>query len=120
MMRSIGRYLGAYLLGIIAGILFTPADIVLVGQWLILPYVLGAIPGTVYVVYGAIVEAQPLFWFYLLAVGLLPIWVRLYFRLNQKPDTEIPRLMMFRPLWVSFMVGFLGTLGVYVAAMESV
>ena len=120
MLTTISRYVGGYLLGIFAAILFSPADIILAGQWLILPYVIGALPGFIYAIYCAIFQPEFVFWFYLITVGFLPLWSRLYFRLTRKSDEEVDRLMILRPLWTIFPVGFLGTLGVYVACMESI
>ena len=118
--RSISRYFGAYLLGIIAGILFSPADIILAGQWLLLHYVIGGLLGFIFVIYCAIFSPEFVFWFYLITVGFLPLWVRLYFRFSRKTEEQITRLMIFRPLWITFPLGFLGTLGVYAAALESI
>ena len=66
--------------------MFSPADIILAGQWLILPYVIGALPGFIYAIYCAIFQPEFVFWFYLITVGFLPLWSRLYFRLTRKSD----------------------------------
>ena len=118
--KSISRYFGGYLLGIIAGILFSPADIILGGHWLLLHYVIGALPGFIFVIYYAIFEPGFVFWFYLITVGFLPLWIRLYFRFRRKTDEQMTRLMIFRPLWTTFPIGFLGTLGIYAAVLESI
>ena len=118
--KSILKYFGGYLLGVFACLMFSHASLMLAGVFLLPASVIGALPGLIYVVYCAIFEPEFVFWFYLITVGFLPLWIRLYVRLSHKTDEKIARLIVFRPLWTTFPIGFLGTFGVYAAGSASI
>lgn len=112
------RYVGAYLLGIVACLASTPASIELAGAAL-WPW---------YPVFAPI--AFFLFYFYLpdgylpsggagvafliwSSIGLLPLAgeIAAHIRHSLRP---------WRPLWIGFPIGFVGALGVYYVAASSV
>ena len=115
------KYLGAYLLGIIASIALTPADMNMGGHvplWFLYP-ILAPIGFLLFYVYleGAYLPfggQGPTFWCYF-SVGLVPFALEItaYFLPSR-------RLRRWRPLWIGFPIGFVGTLGVYYTAAASI
>lgn len=117
---SILKYVGSYVLGIVACVLFTPAAVELAGV-VLWPY---------YLVFAAI----GFFLFYLyLSSAYLPFggsgasyW--LLFSIGFVPlvfeaAAHFVRIASFpacRPLWIGFPIGFVGTLGVYYTAAASI
>lgn len=116
--RTIGAYLTSYLLGIAAGLVLSPAEPVLAGVALWPSYLVLAPVGFV------------LFYFYLppgygmgsgaghvvaYCLGLAPFVAEVLVRLPGRP-----RWRAWRPLWIGFPVGFVGTLGVYYTAAASI
>jgi hypothetical protein len=119
-LREMLKYLGAYLLGIVSSIAITPAEVDLGGAplWLLYP-ILAPIGFFLFYVYleGAYLPfgGKGLnYWLYC-AVGLVPFVKELlaYFLGSRS-------LLAWRPLWIGFPMGFVGTLGVYYTAAASI
>jgi hypothetical protein len=117
-LRAIPRYVVSYLLGIVTCVLVTPAELNLagVGIWPLYP---------IFAVVGFF-----LFFFYLsppytfapklghwlvVSIGLVPVVseAAVYW-------AGTPGLRAWRPLWIGFPVGFVGTLGVYFTVAASI
>ena len=119
--REIFKYLGAYLLGIIASVALTPVEMSMGGHvplWFLYP-ILAPIG---YLLFYFYLEGAYLpfggkglsYWLYF-AVGLVPLVVEaLAYFLGSR------RLREWRPLWIGFPIGFVGTLGVYYTAAASI
>jgi hypothetical protein len=111
------KHLGCYLLGILACVLLTPVDFVLAGKALWPLYPLLAVLGFfVYFTmsptytFGSSVAHWLVAWLGLTAVVL---GFATYFG-------PLRRLRFLRPVLISFLIGFVGTLGVYYAAAQSI
>jgi NhaP-type Na+/H+ or K+/H+ antiporter len=111
------QYLGSYLLGILTCVLFTPVDLVLAGKalWPFYPF---AVIG--FFLYYFYLDPQYVFgpattYWLVGSIGLAPLVfeVAAYFRRS-------PRLRAWRPLWIGFPLGFIGTLGVFYTAAASI
>lgn len=112
---SILKYVGSYLLGMVACVVFTPAEMELAGvaMWLYYP-IFGLIGFVLFYLQIPIANSGLLYWLPF-AIGCLPIVFEViaFF-------VGTPRLRAFRPLWIAFPLGFVGTLGVYFAAAASI
>ena len=119
--REILKYLGAYLLGIIASMALTPVEMDMGGHvplWFLYP-ILAPIG---YLLFYFYLEGAYLpfggkglsYWLYF-TVGLVPFVMEVlaYF-------LGSGRLRAWRPLWIGFPIGFVGTLGVYYTAAASI
>ena len=111
------QYLGSYLLGILSCVLFTPADLVLAGKelWPFYPF---AVIG--FLIYYFYLEPQYVFghaitYWLVASIGLVTLVFEpaVYFRRSL-------RLRAWRPLWIGFPLGFVGTLGVFYTAAASI
>lgn len=119
--RETLKYLGAYLLGIIAAIALTPVEISLGGHvplWFLYP-ILAPIGYLLFYFYleGAYLPfggKGPSYWSYF-SVGLGPFVMEVLPR-----ALGARRLRAWRPLWIGFPIGFLGTIGVYYTAAASI
>lgn len=119
--REILKYIGAYLLGIVAAIALTPVELDLGGNVpLFLIYPILAPVG--YFLFYLYLEGAYLpfggkgtsFWVYV-GIGLLPyVMEALAFLVRSR------LLSAWRPLWIGFPIGFVGTLGVYYTAAASI
>ena len=118
--RAVLSYCAAYLLGIISSIALTPVEMDLGGAplWLLYP-ILAPIGFLLFYVYleGAYLPfggKGPSYWLYF-AVGLFPFVMEAaaYFLGTR-------RWHAWRPLWIGFPIGFVGTLGVYYSAASSI
>jgi hypothetical protein len=117
---SVLKYVGSYILGTVACVLFTPAELEIAGV-VLWPY---------YLVFAAI----GFFLFYLyLSNAYLPFggsgasyWVLFsigFVPLVSEVALHFARMASFRacrPLWIGFPIGFVGTLGVYYTAAASI
>ena len=119
--RETLKYLGAYLLGIIASIALTPVEMSMGGHaplWFLYP-ILAPIGFFLFYFYleGAYLPfggTGPSYWSYF-TVGLVPLVMEvLAYSLGSR------RLRVWRPLWIGFSIGFVGTLGVYYTAAASI
>jgi hypothetical protein len=117
-LRAILKYLGCYLLGILACIILTPVDLILAGKalWPLYP-VLAPIGFFFYYfyltpqyVFGSVTS----YWLVGL-IALIPVLFE-----TAAFFWRAPRLRSWRPLWMGFPIGFLGTLGVYYTAAASI
>lgn len=111
------QYLGAYLLGILTCVLFTPVDLVLAGKalWPFYPFaVIGFILYYFYLAPQHVFGPATTYWL-VGSIGLVPFGFELavYFSRN-------PRLRVWRPLWIGFPIGFVGALGVFYTAAASI
>lgn len=118
--REGGQYCAAYLLGIISSIALTPVETTLGGAplWLVYP-ILAPIGCLLFYFYleGAYLPfggKGTSYWWYF-TIGLVPFALELaaYFLGSH-------RLRAWRPLWIGFPMGFVGTLGVYFTAAASI
>ena len=116
------KYLGAYCLGMIACVAFTPVQMDIGGGnvplWIFYP-ILAPIG---YILFYLYLEGAYLpfggkgssYWFYV-TIGLVPfVMEAMAYLLGTR------RLSAFRPLWIGFPIGFVGTLGVYYTAAASI
>ena len=114
---SILQYLGAYLLGILSCVLFTPVDLVLAGKALWPFYPFAVIGFFLYYFYLApqYVFGPAITYWLVGSIGLVPfvLQLALYF-------SRISRLRAWRPLWIGFPIGFVGTLGVFYTVVASI
>lgn len=110
---ALGRYFGAYMLGIVVCVLITPAELTLAGVQIWMFYPFFALPaffgfyivlGTSYQPFGGVGLA---FWA-MYAVGFIPVILGIYAFVS-----KATWLTPWRPLWIGFPIGFVGTLGVY-------
>ena len=106
---AILRYVASYLLGIVTCVLFTQADLSLAGVRLWPWYPVLAVIGF-FLFYFHLSPAYSLgstfiYWF-VFSIGLIPVVseAAAYF-------VGTPRFRVWRPLWIGFPIGFVGTLG---------
>ena len=119
-LREILKYLGAYLLGIISSIALTPAEMNLGGAPLWLLYPILAPIG--YLLFYFYLEGAYLpfggkglsYWLYCVVGLVLFVMELLAYLLGSRS------LLAWRPLWIGFPMGFVGTLGVYYTAAASI
>ena len=114
-----GRYLIAYLAGILLCVLLTPASIMLVSYPIAILYPFLAVVGVPlfylclsgpYYPYGG----EGLAFMLMYSVGFIPIAMEL-------AVLALPRHVRgYRPIWIGTPVGFVGTLGIYYTAAASV
>lgn len=111
------KHLGSYLLGILACVMFTPVDPVLAGKALWPLYPLLAVVGAFF--YFALSPAYTfgsgvVHWLVgLLGLTAVVFGVAAHFG-------PLRRLRFLSPLLISFPIGFVGTLGVYYGAAQSI
>ena len=119
--REILKYLGAYLLGVIACVALTPVEMNMGGDvplWFLYP-ILAAIGYFLFYLYleGAYLPfgGKGLIYWFFFTVGFVPFVMEVlaYFLRSR-------RLRAWRPLWIGFPIGFVGTLGVYYTAAASI
>lgn len=112
-------YAGAYLLGIITCVVVTPVELSLSGVplWILYPPL--ALVGvlafylnlpTAYLPFGN----GPLYWL-VCSIGLVPVAFEIAVYVGAARS-----LVAWRPLWIAFPIGFIGTLGVYYTAAASI
>ncbi|MGF1678509.1 MAG: hypothetical protein ACFCUX_04870 [Candidatus Methylacidiphilales bacterium] len=111
------QYLGAYLLGILTCILFTPVAFVLAGKalWPFYPFaVIGFLLYYFYLAPQHVFGPAATYWL-AGSIGLVPFVLEaaVYF-------SRSPRLRAWRPMWIGFPIGFVGTLGVFYTAAASI
>lgn len=115
-LRVISSYVGAYLLGILTCVLLTPAEVTLAGvsMWPLYPG-FACVGFFLYFLYLSPPYAPWTGYWLPLSLALLPVVaeVAVHF-LGGK------RVKAWRPLWVGFPIGFVGTLGVYYTAAASI
>ena len=112
------RYLGVYLLGIVTCLALTPASMELAGAQLWPWYPVFA-PIAFFLFYFYLADpylpsgAQGLAYWTWFTIGIVPLCGETAVRLQ-------PALRRWRPLWLGFPFGFVGTLGVYYTAASSI
>lgn len=115
---SILKYLGAYLLGIVACILLTPVEFVLAGKalWPLYPVfaVIGFFLYYFYLTPTYVTGSAQSFWL-LGAIGFMPLVYAAICICKRKAV-----LRSWRPLLIAFPIGFVGTLGGYYTAAASI
>ena len=117
LLLAILKYIGSYLLGIIMGIAFTPAEISLAGApvWLFYPLAfLGFIAYYLYLSPQYVFGVASSYWL-VGTIGLIPMLFEL-----AAWRTADRGLSVWRPLWFGLPIGFLGTLGVYYSLAASI
>ena len=117
-MRTVSKYFGAYLLGILGALILTPASIMLAGTFLVPVYVIGAVPG--YVVWFIFVFTEQSFLGLLSIVALAPIYGEWRLRRAAGDEEAFLKLVAWRPMWFCFPIGFLGTFGIFFASVSSI
>ncbi len=117
---SILKHLGSYVLGIMACVLFTPAELELAGVVLWPYYLVFAAIGfflfylylsSAYLPFGG---SGASYWL-LFLIGFVPIVFE-----AAAHFVRMPSFRAYRPLWIGFPIGFVGTLGVYYTAAASI
>jgi hypothetical protein len=115
--RAIPRYVLSYLLGIVICVVLTPADPNLVGVALWPWYPVLAVIGFFLFFYlsPAYALGSGVGYWLAFSIGLIPFVseAAVYW-------AGRPRLRVWRPLWIGFPIGFVGTLGVYFTAAASI
>lgn len=119
-LAKISKYFGAYLLGILACVMLTPVEFELAGALLLPWYVLLSIPG--YFLWFYWVFSLPLYvqWLWMSVIGLIPFAGAAWMYFGRKDLQRQSRLGSWRPLWICFPIGFVGTLGIYYTASASI
>ncbi|PAY16786.1 hypothetical protein CKO51_24915 [Rhodopirellula sp. SM50] len=121
LIRETLKYLGAYLLGVIACVALTPVEMNMGGHeplWFLYP-ILAPIGYFLFYLYleGAYLPfggEGPSYWLYA-SVGLVPFVMEVMaYLLGSR------RFHAWRPLWIGCPIGFVGTLGVYYTAAASI
>jgi len=117
---AILKYVASYFLGITACLLLTPAELDLAGVALWPYYPVFAVIGFFLFYFHLSSSYLPFggagFGYWLLfSIGLIPIAFEpiAFF-------ARTPRLNAWRPLWIGFPIGFVGTLGVFYTAAASI
>ncbi len=117
---SVLKYLGSYCLGIMACVLFAPAELELAGVVLWPYYAVFAVIGfflfylylsSAYLPFGG---SGASFWL-LFSIGFVPVVFE-----AAAQFVRMPSLRPCRPLWIGFPIGFVGTLGMYYTAAASI
>lgn len=115
---TILKYVGAYVLGIVACILFTPTDMYLAGTAMWIWYLVAAPIG--YLLFYLHLSPQQMFvggpaYWIPFAIGLLPFLgeATAFFRATSG-------WRKWRPLWIGFPIGFVGTIGIYYGSAASI
>ena len=120
LLLAILKYVGAYLLGIVTCVLFTPVELELAGVVLWPFYGVFSVIGfflfylylsKAYLPFGGSGFAYCL----LFSIGFIPVVFEVvaYF-------ARMRHLRGWRPLWIGFPIGFVGTLGVFYTAAASI
>ena len=111
------KHAAAYLLGILSAILFTPADLTLAGVHLWYLYPLLAVVGVFfyYSLSPTYTFASDVLHWLIGGVGLALMLVGLALQFS-----ALRRLRPLQPLLISFPIGFIGTLGMYYGAAQSI
>jgi hypothetical protein len=112
------KYLGAYLFGVLASVLFTPVEPVLVGKPLWPYYPLLAIIG--FFLFYLYLPPQYVFgsglaYVLLYSINLLSVVLGLAVHFG-----PLRRIRVLSPLLLGFPIGFVGTMGVYYTAAASI
>ena len=113
-------YVGGYLIGILASLICTPASLLLAGVFLLPIYVIGALPG--YIVWFVLLFNAPneLAWPWLSIVALAPLYCEWRLWRAKGNETLAARLVAWRPIWIAFPIGFLGTVSIFSAAVGTI
>ena len=114
------KYFGSYVLGIAACILFTPVELELAGLVIWPYYLVFAVVG--FFLFYLYLEGAYLpfggtgtsYWL-LFSIGFVPLLPEMIASFTRRT-----RFRSFRPLWMGFPIGFVGTLGVYYTAAASI
>ena len=118
-MAVLWRYLGAYLLGIITSVFFTPVELffsdVFLGPW----FFLGCIPGVFVWFYLVINEPELLRWSWVSVFALAPVLGEIWVRLPREASELDLSPTFWRPFWIAFPIGLLGSLGVFFAIVSA-
>ena len=117
---AILKYVGSYVLGIAACVLFTPVELELAGVVLWPYYPVFAAIGfflfylylsSAYLPFGG---SGASYWL-LFSIGFVPVVFE-----AAAHFVRMPSFRACRPLWIGFPIGFAGTLGVYYTAAASI
>lgn len=115
---AILKYLACYLLGILTCIMLTPVDLILAGKamWQLYPIFapIGLFLYYLYLTPQYVFGSVTSYWL-AGSIGLIPVLFE-----AAAIFWKAPRLQSWRPLWIGFTIGFLGTLGVYYTAAASI
>ena len=118
MLLTILKYLACYLLGIVACILLTPAELLLAGKTLWLEYTLFAPIGILlyyfYLTPQYVFGSAASYWL-VGSLASIPVLFEAVTFFRKTPESR-----HWRPLWIGFPIGFLGALGVYYTAAASI
>ncbi len=117
-MTTILKYIGGYLVGILASLFFTPAPTML-GRVFMLPiYVIGALPG--FFLWFVLMIQQPSVLAIFSLVVLIPIYAEWRVRQLAGDEEMYARLVRWRPIWFGGPIGFLGAPAVSFALASSI
>lgn len=116
-LKGIFRYLAAYLSGILACVLLTEAEVFLAGKNLLPWYVLFSPIGVALWCIAAFqsLPSVPFELGWALGMLLSPCVGEAIVHIN-----DVQPIRRCRPLWISFPIGFVGTLGIYWAGSLSI
>ena len=111
----LSQYLGAYLLGIVACMMATPAEWVLAGIPLLPFYIIAALPFFFLWPVLVVNESGELYLPWMWGIALAPFTGELVAFLTKKRAVRV-----WRPLWIGFPIGFVGSFAVYWAGHLSI
>lgn len=117
--NRISKYVIGYLWGVLGALIFTDASLFLGGVFLLPIYVIAAVPGFIVWLVFMSTASEVLTYLYS-AIALLPLYGEWRLRRAANNKAQFNRIRALRPLWYTFPVGFLGTLAIYGAAIESI
>ncbi len=112
---TILKYLGYYLLGIVACVVLSPVEFELAGKFLLPFYLIYSLFG--YVIWPFISSGESPFFYlwYVWLIHLTPFICGAYAIFSRNK-----RFRAWHPFWIAFPIGFAGTTGIYWAGMMSI
>ncbi len=115
-LTRVWQYVGSYLLGILTCILLTPVELTLAGAvlWPFYGFAVIGVPLYLLLTPEYVWGSASAYWWGA-TISLIPLLFEIGLRLTRRPS-----LSRWRPWWIAFPLGFLGTLGIYYTVGASI